>query len=106
MLEAVFQVAGGLVLLLAAKAVILTSGRLELSIRTIAAAFIALAGGHFVAAPFAPHCEAAPVADLLLLAGAVLWIGNATWRHRGQPMRRATDFAELDGKPIDRRGLA
>ena len=87
----------GLVLIVAAMAVLHVSHAAEISVRSASALLIGGAGCYYVGRLFMPH-DHAELVDLILPLGAVLWIGQAAWRRRGQPMRRATDWAELDDR--------
>ena len=88
----------GLVLLLAGFAVLTAAPPGELSARSAAAFVIGLSGALLVVR-LAEIREPATWRDVLLPLGVAVWICRAAWLRRGQPMRRATDWAELDDRP-------
>lgn len=91
----------GLVLLLAGFAVLTAVPPGELSARSIAAFIIGLAGALLVVRLAGPR-EPATWHDVLLPLGVAVWICRAAWLRRGQPMRRATDWGELDDRGSSR----
>ena len=87
-----------LVLLLAAKRILETAVRAEISVRAACAFVIALGATWSLCVAIGPaHLHPAHV---LLLFGGACWVGQAVYRHRRAPVRhpgrRGTDFGELD----------
>lgn len=91
MLSDAIMFASGLVLLIAGLVVLTTAARGELSHRSVSAMLIGSAGAWCMAQALLPH-QPHRLADLLLPAGAAIWICGATWRRRGHPMRRSRDW--------------
>ena len=95
----------GLTILMASLLVLADSQRAELSLRTAAAVLIG--GGGAVYVGDALSSVPVPGWSLVLLPpGVTMWIAHAASNRTGEPMRRATDWAELEGKEraIERRG--
>lgn len=96
----------GVVLLIAAAAVLLLGPRFDISLRSVSALGIGAWGAWLIAPAFSERTV--EFMDVLPAAAVALWILHALYRRRGKHMRRATDWAELDG-PIQhhrQRGVA
>lgn len=93
MLADLVLLACGTVMLIAAYVVLATSGRLEISLRVAAALLVGAWGADSLATAMGGH---AAWRDLLGPLGVALWVGQALLRRRGLPMRRSTDWTQLD----------
>lgn len=96
LLNCLVTVACGLTLFATAFVVLYSAHSLEISIRTIAALMIGAAGAWYIARALNGWQLRDEGPEGWLLLGVTLWIWEARYQRRGQPMRRASDLRDIE----------
>lgn len=96
LLNCLVTVVCGLTLIAAGFAVLHSAHAWEISMRTLAALMIGAAGAWYIARGLYGWQLPDDGPEGWLLLGVTLWIWEARYRRRGQPMRRASDLREIE----------